>query len=101
MVFGLLCNAAGCPVGVAVFEGHTGDPTTVSAVLARLRQRFHLHRVVVVGEPEPADRARIREEWQPMAGLDWITALRGPTLHKLVEGSALDSRALPRATSWD
>ena len=50
IVFGPLCNAAGCSVAVEVFEGHTADPTTVSAVLAKLRQRFHLHRVVVVGD---------------------------------------------------
>jgi Transposase DDE domain len=90
IVFGLLCHADGCPVAVEVFEGNTGDPTTVSAVLAKLRQRFHLHRVVLVGDRGLLTDARIREELQPVAGLDWITALRGPTIHKLVESGALD-----------
>ena len=30
IVFGLLCNAAGCPVAVEVFEGNTADPKTLS-----------------------------------------------------------------------
>jgi hypothetical protein len=90
IVFGLLCNADGCPVAVEVFEGNTGDPTTVSAVLAKLRQRFRLHRIVLVGDRGLLTDARIREELQPVAGLDWITALRGPTIHKLVESGALD-----------
>jgi transposase len=101
IVFGLLCNAEGCPVAVEVCEGNTGDPTTVSAVLAKLRKRFHLHRVVLVGDRGLLTDARIREELQPIPGLDWITALRGPTIHKLVESGALDSRALPGATSWN
>jgi Transposase DDE domain len=90
IVFGLLCNAEGCPVAVEVFEGNTGDPTTVSAVLDKLRKRFHLHRVVLVGDRGLLTDARIREELQPVAGLDWITALRGPTIHKLVESGALN-----------
>ena len=90
IVFGLLCNAEGCPVAVEVFEGKTGDPATVSAVLAKLRQRFRLHRIVLVGDRGLLTDARIREELEPVAGLDWITTLRGPTIHKLVESGALD-----------
>ena len=89
-MFGLVCNAEGCPVAVEVFEGNTGDPTTVAPVIAKLRERFHLRRVVLVGDRGLLTEARIREELQPVAGLDWITALRGPTIRQLVESGTLD-----------
>ena len=92
IVFGLVCNAEGCPVAVEVFEGNTGDPTTVASVIAKLRERFHLRRVVLVGDRGLLTEARIREELQPVEGLDWITALRGPTIRQLVESGTLDLR---------
>ena len=90
IVFGLVCNAEGCPVAVEVFEGNTGNPTTVAPVIAKLRERFHLRRVVLVGDRGLLTEARIREELQPVAGLDWSTALRGPTIRQLVESGTLD-----------
>ena len=90
IVFGLVCNADGCPVAVEVFEGNTGDPTTVAPVIAKLRQRFHLRRVVLVGDRGLLTDARIREELKPVEGLDWITALRHPTIRTLVDSGALD-----------
>ena len=90
IVFGLVCNADGCPVAVEVFEGNTGDPTTVAPVIAKLRQRFHLRRVVLVGDRGLLTNARIREELKPVEGLDWITALRHPTIRTLVDSGALD-----------
>src|SRR5262249_59947988 len=85
IVFGLVCNAAGCPVAVEVFEGNTGDPTTVAPVIAKLRQRFQLRQVVLVGDRGLLTDARIREELKPVEGLDWITALRHPTVRTLVD----------------
>src|SRR5512144_495357 len=76
IVFGLLCAADGCPVAVEVFEGDTGDPKTLAAQIAKLKGRFKLKRVVLVGDRGMITSARIEEELKP-AGLDWITALRG------------------------
>jgi hypothetical protein len=90
IVFGLVCNADGCPVAVEVFDGNTGDPTTLAPQLRKLRERFHLTRVVLVGDRGLLTDARIREELKPLEGLDWITALRGPTIQKLVEAGSLD-----------
>src|SRR5215470_9129322 len=89
IVCGLVCNAAGCPIAVEVFEGNTGKPTTVSPVITKLRQRFHLRRVVLVGDRGLLTDARIREELKPVEGLDWITALRHPTVRTLVDSGAL------------
>lgn len=88
ILFGLLCNASGCPVAVEVFAGHTGDPPTLSAQVARIRQHFGLQRVVLVGDRGMLTEARLREDLQP-AHLDWITALRAPQIRQLVEAGAL------------
>lgn len=90
IVFGLVCNADGCPVAVEVFDGNTGDPKTLAPQLGKLRERFHLTRVVLVGDRGLLTDARIREELKPLEGLDWITALRSPTVQKLVEAGSLD-----------
>jgi hypothetical protein len=90
IVVGLVCNAAGCPVAVEVFPGNTSDPTTLAPQLQKLRGQFHLQRVVVVGDRGLLTEARIREELQPVAGLDWLTALRRPAIQQLVEAGALD-----------
>ena len=73
IVFGLLCNREGCPVAVEVFDGNTADPNTVGVHIEKLRQRFALSRVVLVGDRGMLTEARIREEVAP-AGLDWISA---------------------------
>jgi hypothetical protein len=46
IVIGLMSRADGCPVAVEVFEGNTADPLTLSAQIDKLKQRFHLQRVV-------------------------------------------------------
>lgn len=106
IVFGLLCNVEGCPVAVEVFEGNTADPNTLGAQLGKLRERFGLERVVVVGDRGMLTEARLREELKPLAGFDWITALRAPAIAKLVEAGAVqlslfDERDLVEITHPD
>ena len=86
--FGLLCDAEGCPVAVEVFAGNTADPMTVGSQIEKLRGRFGLSKVVLVGDQGMLTEARIREEVKP-AGVDWIGALRGPAIRKLVESGAV------------
>ena len=86
--FGLLCDRDGCPVAVEVFPGNTADPATVGPQIAKLRERFGLSRVVLVGDRGMLTEARIREEVEP-AGLDWVSALRGPAIRKLVDSGAV------------
>ena len=88
IVFGLLCNREGCPVAVEVFEGNTADPATVGAHIEKLRRRFALSRVVLVGDRGMLTDARIRDELVP-AGLDWVSALRAPAIRALVESGAV------------
>ena len=82
IVFGLLCAADGCPVAVEVFEGDTSDPQTLAAQIDKLKRRFALKRVVLVGDRGMITSARIEAELKP-AGLDWITALRAPAIQAL------------------
>ena len=89
IVVGLLCQAEGCPVAVEVFDGNTSDPSTLSSQIEKVRKRFGLTRVVFVGDRGLITAARIREELRPVAGLDWITALRAPQIRQLVDSGAL------------
>jgi transposase len=72
IVIGLLTNAEGCPVAVEVFEGNTADPTTLAVQLKKLRERFALKRIVLVGDRGMITEARIREELSAVDGLDWV-----------------------------
>jgi hypothetical protein len=87
IVYGLLCAADGCPLAIEVFAGDVADPATLSSQIIRLKQRFHLTHVVLVGDRGMITQARIGEDLKP-AGLDWITSLRAPSIKALVEGGA-------------
>jgi hypothetical protein len=106
LVIGLLCAANGCPVAVEVFEGNTADPATLSAQIAKLRQRFNLQRVVIVGDRGLLTSARINQSLRP-AGLNWITALWAPDIKALAAAdgplqlSLFDDRDLAEITSPD
>src|SRR5208283_1243510 len=105
IVYGLLCAADGCPIAIEVFDGNTGDPKTVADQVAKIKQRFALNHVVLVGDRGMITEARIDEDLRP-AGLDWITALRAPALQGLVDGgylqmSLFDERDMAAITSPD
>ena len=79
IVYGLLTTKDGVPVAIEVFAGNTGDPKTVAAQVTKLKDRFGLARVVLVGRPGHAHRGAAREDVGP-AQLDCITALRAPQI---------------------
>lgn len=89
IVFGILSSADGCPVAVEVFEGNTGDPKTVAAQVAKLRQRFDLERIILVGDRGMLTEKRIEQDLRPHEGLEWVTALRAPQIQKLVDQGAV------------
>jgi len=106
IVIGLICAADGCPIAVEVFEGNTADPATVAAQIDKLKQRFGLQRVVMVGDRGMLTQARIEKTLRP-AGLDWITALRAPAIQALaaehgpLQMSLFDERDMAEITSPD
>ena len=106
VVFGVLTNAEGCPIAVEVFEGNTGDPKTVASQVSKLRKRFKLERIVLVGDRGMLTSARIREDLKTVDGVDWITALRAPQIQALVTAGTLqlsffDQRDLAEITHPD
>jgi Transposase DDE domain len=105
IVIGLLCTAEGCPVAIEVFEGNVGDPSTVPNQVDKLKQRFRLERVVLIGDRGMITEARIEQTVKP-AGLNFITALRAPAIRSLAEAgtiqlSLFDQRDLAEITSPD
>jgi transposase len=99
-----LCNRDGCPVAAEVFAGDTADPKTLAAQIEKLKRRFALKRVVLVGDRGMITSARIDEELKP-AGLDWITSLRAPAIQALaaddgpLQLSLFDGRDLAEITA--
>lgn len=106
IVFGLLCDSRGCPLAVEVFDGNTADPSTVGKQIEKIRHRFGLKRVVMVGDRGMLTQARIDEELRPVEGLDWISALRSSQISSLVRNGAIqmelfDERNLAEISSPD
>lgn len=87
IVFGLLCNSAGCPVAVEVFTGNTADPKTLTPQVEKVRQKFGLSRIIFVGDRGMLTSARLREDFHGVEGLGWVSALRTKEIQKLVAGS--------------
>jgi len=105
IVYGLLCAPDGCTVAIEVFDGNTADPMTLATQVAKLKQRFGLEHVVLVGDRGMITQARITEDIRT-AGLDWITSLRAPAIKELMAGGALqlslfDQRDMASITSPD
>jgi transposase len=106
IVYGLLCTREGLPIAIEVFEGNTADPTTLKSQIDKLKSRFGIKRVVLVGDRGMITRARIRDDLESSA-LDWITCLRSPQIQALAQAdgplqlSLFDERDLAEITSPD
>jgi transposase len=88
IVYGLLTDGEGRPVAIEVYPGNTGDPTTVPDQVEKLRQRFGLSRVVLVGDRGMLTETQIGK-LREHPGLGWVSALRGPAIRQLVESGCL------------
>ena len=106
IVYGLLCTREGLPIAVEVFEGNTADPTTLKSQIDKLKSRFGIKRVVLVGDRGMITAARIGEDLKS-SGLDWITCLRAPQIQALAQDhgplqlSLFDERDLAEISSPD
>lgn len=104
IVYGLLCAPDGTPIAIEVFDGNTSDPQTISRQIEKLKQRFKLSHVALVGDRGMITSKRITEELQP-AGLDWISCLRSPQIAGLaaekgpLQMDLFDERDLAEITS--
>jgi Transposase DDE domain len=105
IVYGVLTTPDGIPVAVEVFKGATGDPATVASQVTKLKERFGLAHVALAGDRGMITKARIKDDLKP-AGLDWITALRGPAIKALMTGGTIqptlfDEQDMAEVTSPD
>lgn len=86
---GLLCTRDGCPVAVEVFPGNSGDPSTFTAQVKKVQDRFGLTQVVYVGDRGMITNARIRDDLADLPGVGWITCLRAPAIQELRDQGAI------------
>jgi len=105
ITYGVMTNGEGCPVAVSVYGGDTGDPTTVADQIEKLRGKFGLQRVVMVGDRGMLTQPQI-DKLKAHPGLGWITALTSTAIRELVEQGALqlsllDQKNLAEITAAD
>ena len=105
IVYGVMTNGEGCPVAVSIYAGNTGDPTTVADQIEKLRERFGIERVVMVGDRGMLTQPQINKLKQH-PGLGWITALTSTAIRQLVEQgdlqlSLLDQKNLAEISASD
>src|SRR6266436_4944881 len=81
--YGLLTAGRGCPVAVSVFKGNTADPPTLLPEVQRVRERFGIERLVMVGDRGMISQTQITA-LKTLQGTDWITALKTEALRDLV-----------------
>jgi len=81
--YGLLTDGRGCPVAVSVFKGNTGDAPTLLPAVQRVRERFGIEQLVVVGDRGMISQTQITT-LKRLEGVDWITALKTGALRDLV-----------------
>ena len=105
IIYGLLCDRDGRPVAVEVFSGECHDDATLPSQITKLKDRFGLSRVVVVADRGMVTKANI-ELLASTDGVDWITALKAPTIKKLARSgvfqpSLFDEQNLGEITNAD
>jgi transposase len=106
IVYGLLCTREGLPIAVEVFDGNTADPSTLSAQIEKVKDRFGISRLVLVGDRGMITSARIRDELRP-ANFDWISCLRASAVQALaaengpLQLSLFDDRDLAEISAPD
>jgi hypothetical protein len=103
IVYGVLTDHEGRPVALSVYPGNTGDPTTIPDQVEKLKARFGLERLVLVGDRGMLTQAQI-EKVKDTPGIGWISALRSSAIRDLVEQgniqmSLFDTRDLAEITS--
>jgi transposase len=103
--YGLLTDARGCPVAVSVHEGNVADSVTLMPEVTRLRERFGIEHLVMVGDRGMISNKAIGQ-MRETEGIGWITALKSASIRALVEQGQLqlglfDERNLVEFSSPD
>ncbi|MHB1774316.1 MAG: IS1634 family transposase [Acidimicrobiales bacterium] len=86
--YGLATDARGCPVAVAVYPGNVADPVTFLPAVQRLRERFGIEQLVMVGDRGMLGHKAIAA-LKEFHDVGWITALKSVSIRALVEAGQL------------
>jgi len=105
IAYGVLTDAKGRPIAVEVYPGNTGDPGTVADQVEKLKERFALQRVVLVGDRGTLTQTQI-DVLKTHPGIGWISALRSENIRKLaadnqLQFSLFDEKNLAEIASAD
>ena len=83
IVYGLLTDSCGRPVAVEVYPGNTADSKTVPDQIGKIRERFDLERIVLVGDRGMLTSTQI-DTLRTYPGLGWVSALRSEAIGELI-----------------
>jgi transposase len=97
IVYGLLTDPCGRPVAVDVYPGNTSDSTTIPSQISKLRNRFNLTRVILVGDRGMLTQTQI-ETLKKYPGLKWISALRSEAIAELLAEGVLQREVFADAS---
>lgn len=90
IVVGLVCTAEGCPVSVEVYAGNTADSTTVAAQIEKVKERFGIKNVILVGDRGMITGKLIEEQEVSDRTFSYVTALRSDAIRGLIRNGAID-----------
>ena len=86
--YGLLTDRRGCPVAISVYDGDTGDPTTLLDQVDKLKDEFGIEIMVLVGDRGMISQKQI-DSLENIKGVSWITALKTGAIRNLVEDGSV------------
>jgi transposase len=105
IVYGLMTDDEGRPISIQVYPGFTSDPNTADDQINKLKIRFGVEHFVLAGDRGMLTQGRI-DKLKELGGIDWVSALRAPSIKRLVEQgnlqlSLFDEKDLMEITSPD
>ncbi len=89
IVIGLLTDSCGYPVSIEVFKGNTSDTTTVSNQLIKLKDRFGVKRVVIVGDKGMIKSTQIQEITSNNYSWHYLTTITKSQIKTLIKQNIL------------
>ena len=89
IVIGLLCDEAGWPLSVEVFEGNTADTTTFASQIRKVAQRFGGGPVTLVGDRGMIKGPQIDLLQAEPGEFHYITAITKPQIESLLKSGQL------------
>ena len=87
IVIGLLCDGLGCPISIEVFEGNTNDTQTFLPQVQKIKERFNVNKVIMVGDKGMIKSTQI--EQLKVNEFCYITSISKPQINSLLKSGVL------------